>query len=112
MARELLEEAITTEGGDSSVSGRPVYNLPTATTGALSAVINGEELDEFQIKIKVGNAEELKKLKDELEAEYAERTQQLISENSYVLAKLEQKQETGKFLTRASFPLWTITEIS
>lgn len=97
LAKKMMDEAIASEGGDPGVLGRLVYNLPTATTRVFSVDASGEELGELKRKMKAGNAEELLKLKDELETGYAEKMKQLISENSQVLAKLEQKQETSKF---------------
>ena len=112
LVKKMMDEAIATKGGDPGVSGRLVCNLPTAITGVFSVDTSREELDELKRKMKADNPEELMKLKDELEAEYAEKIKQLNSENSQVLAKLEQKQETSKFLTRAPFSFWRITEIS
>jgi hypothetical protein len=97
LAKKMMNEAIASEGGDPGILGRLVYNLPTATTGVFSVDASGEELDELKRKMKAGSAEELLKLKDELEAEYAEKMKQPISENSQLLGKLEQKQETSKF---------------
>jgi len=112
LVKKMMDEAIATKGGDPGVLGRLVYNLPTATTGVWSVDASGVEIDGLKRKMKADNAEELMKLKDELEAEYAEKIKQLISEDCQVLAKLEQKQETSRFLTRAHFPFWAITEMS
>lgn len=57
---------------------------------------DGDELVALKEKMKVDNAEDLAKLKDQLEAEYAEKKAQLNAVNAREPANLEQTQDIGR----------------
>lgn len=89
-AKQMLQEKIAVE------TTGVVHSLPIARTGFLSAGAGGEIFEMLKRKWEADNTEELARLKSKLEAEYAEKKKELISENFHKLAKQEQKQETGK----------------
>lgn len=97
LARQMLQEKINAEGGRPGVYGKLVQSLPIARTGFLCAGQGGgDELVALKEKMKVDNAEDLAKLKDQLEAEYAEKKAQLNAVNAREPANLEQTQDIGR----------------
>ena len=93
----MLQEKINAEGGRPGVYGKLAQSLPIARTGFLCAgQRGGDELVALKEKMKVDNAQDLAKLKDQLEAEYAEKKAQLNALNAREPANLEQTQDIGR----------------
>jgi hypothetical protein len=107
-AKELLEEKIRAEAGQTGAHGQLVQSLPLARTGVLSAGgrSNEAEVEVLRKKLAAEYAEESKKLKEELEAEYAAGNAKLREEMERSfrerLAKREQElqAEAAKELAR------------
>ncbi|KAE9381294.1 hypothetical protein N431DRAFT_457895 [Stipitochalara longipes BDJ] len=76
-AKQMLQEKIDSERGQSGVYGKLIQTLPIARTGFLSSARTRDEFDALKRKLEATNTEELAKLRSRLEAQYAEKMEKL-----------------------------------